>query len=235
MSEAVVLPNWDSLGHVKTVRIWPLLWIQKGLPGWLGYKEPACNRGNAGDAGSILGWRFPGGGNGDPLQYSCLEKPHGWRSLVGYSPRGPKEWESHSWNAWATRVNSKTYWTRLQKKKLMVHSLPSWRWCTHSQVSMYLSYLYWLLPFPCNKGLSWDCILIKVYYAWKRALGAVHSCVTQGRICCSVCDSSNLTEDSGSPGICKFIDAEQACLYDCLFFNWTRKGLTCWHQVNAPI
>ena len=25
------------------------------------------------------------------LQYSCLEKSHGWRSLVGYSPWGCKE------------------------------------------------------------------------------------------------------------------------------------------------
>jgi len=31
---------------------------------------------SAGDAGSIPGWgRFPGGGNGNPLQYSCLENP----------------------------------------------------------------------------------------------------------------------------------------------------------------
>ena len=27
-------------------------------------------------------------GNGTPLQYSCLEKSHGWRSLVGCSPWG---------------------------------------------------------------------------------------------------------------------------------------------------
>ena len=27
-------------------------------------------------------------GNGSPLQYSCLEKSHGWRSLVGCSPWG---------------------------------------------------------------------------------------------------------------------------------------------------
>ena len=33
----------------------------------------------------------PGEGNGNPLQYSCLENPHGQRSLVGYSPRGCKE------------------------------------------------------------------------------------------------------------------------------------------------
>ena len=31
---------------------------------------------NAGDMGSILGsGRFPGEGNGNPLQYSCLENP----------------------------------------------------------------------------------------------------------------------------------------------------------------
>ena len=30
------------------------------------------------------------GDNGNPLQYSCLENPHGQRSLVGYSPWGHK-------------------------------------------------------------------------------------------------------------------------------------------------
>ena len=32
-----------------------------------------------------------GEGNGYPLQYSCLEKSHGQRSLAGYSPWGLKE------------------------------------------------------------------------------------------------------------------------------------------------
>ena len=32
-----------------------------------------------------------GGGRGNPLQYSCLENPHGQRSLAGYSPWGCKE------------------------------------------------------------------------------------------------------------------------------------------------
>ena len=35
--------------------------------------------------------RRPGGGHGTPLQSSCLENPHGQRSLAGYSPRGCKE------------------------------------------------------------------------------------------------------------------------------------------------
>ena len=43
------------------------------------------------DLGSIPGLgRSPGGGHGNPLQYSCLENPHG-QSLVGYSPWGHKE------------------------------------------------------------------------------------------------------------------------------------------------
>ena len=39
----------------------------------------------------FLGWEAPGEGTGNPLQYSCLENPHGQRRLVGYSPRGHKE------------------------------------------------------------------------------------------------------------------------------------------------
>ena len=35
--------------------------------------------------------RSPGGGHGNPLQYSCLKNPHGQRSLAGYSPQGRKE------------------------------------------------------------------------------------------------------------------------------------------------
>ena len=52
-------------------------------------KELTCN---AGDLGSIPGLgRAPGGGHGNPFQYSCLENPHGQRSLVSYSPWGHKE------------------------------------------------------------------------------------------------------------------------------------------------
>ena len=47
---------------------------------------------NAADAGSIPGTgRFPGGGNGNPLQYSGLGNPMDRRSLVGYSPWGHKK------------------------------------------------------------------------------------------------------------------------------------------------
>ena len=63
-----------------------------GFPGGSGGKESTCN---VGDLGSIpaLG-RSPGGGHGNPLQYSCLENPHGQRSLAGYSSLGLKESDS---------------------------------------------------------------------------------------------------------------------------------------------
>ena len=35
--------------------------------------------------------RSPGEGNGNPLQYSCLQNPHGQRSLAGYHPCDHKE------------------------------------------------------------------------------------------------------------------------------------------------
>ena len=55
-----------------------------GFPGSSDNKASVCK---AGDAGSIPGsGRSPGEGNGNPLQYSCLEKFHGWRSLMGYNP-----------------------------------------------------------------------------------------------------------------------------------------------------
>ena len=57
--------------------------------GGLDDKEYTCN---VGDLGLIPGLgRSPGGGHGNPLQCSCLENPHGQRSLAGYSPWGHKE------------------------------------------------------------------------------------------------------------------------------------------------
>ena len=47
-----------------------------GLPRCLSGKESACQCRDTGDMGLILGLgRSPGGGIGNPLQYSCLENP----------------------------------------------------------------------------------------------------------------------------------------------------------------
>ena len=54
-------------------------------------KNPTANAGDVRDVGSFPGsGRSPGGGHGNPLQYSGLENPHGQRNLAGYSPEDAK-------------------------------------------------------------------------------------------------------------------------------------------------
>ena len=71
---------------------------------WLSGKQSACN---AGDAGSIPGLgRFPGRGNGNPLQYACLGNPMDrgawWATVHGVTELDIAEWlsthASMSWN-----------------------------------------------------------------------------------------------------------------------------------------
>ena len=61
-----------------------------GLPGWLKGKKSACDAEDTGNATYLIHGlgRSPGGGYGDPLQYSCLGESHRQRSLTGYSPIG---------------------------------------------------------------------------------------------------------------------------------------------------
>ena len=55
-------------------------------------KNLTASAGDTRDEGLIPGsGRSPRGGQGNPLQYSCLENPHGQRSLAGYSPQGCME------------------------------------------------------------------------------------------------------------------------------------------------
>ena len=60
-----------------------LLCVYMGFPGGSDGKESGCN---AGDLGLISGLgRSPGGGHGNPPQYSCLEHPRergAWWAIV---------------------------------------------------------------------------------------------------------------------------------------------------------
>ena len=73
----------------RKFHIFPLVLFNMGVPGGSDDKESTCNEGNL---GSIPGLgRSSGEGNGNPLQYPCLENPRRWRTLAGYSPWGRKE------------------------------------------------------------------------------------------------------------------------------------------------
>ena len=66
-------------------------------------KNPPANAGDIRDVGSVLGWGIsPGGGHGNPLQYSCLENP---------MDRG--DW-------WATVHAVAKSWTRLKRLSMLL-------------------------------------------------------------------------------------------------------------------
>ena len=54
-------------------------------------KNLPADPGDVGDGFDPWMRKSPVGGNGNPLQYSCLGKSHGQRSLAGYSLLGHKE------------------------------------------------------------------------------------------------------------------------------------------------
>ena len=55
-----------SLSHTK----------DEGFPGGSVVKDPPAIAGDSGDTGLVPGLgRYPGGGNDNPLQYSCLKNP----------------------------------------------------------------------------------------------------------------------------------------------------------------
>ena len=78
------------------------------LPWWHSSKESACNAGAAGDRSSIPGLgRSPGGGHGNPVQYSCLQNP---------MDRG----------AWQATVHGVTK-SRTWLKQLSIHASTCWQ------------------------------------------------------------------------------------------------------------
>ena len=58
-------------------------------------KESACNAGGLGSIPEL--WRSPGGGHGNPLQYSCLKNPHGQKGLTGSSESIGSQRVRHDW------------------------------------------------------------------------------------------------------------------------------------------
>ena len=77
-----ILYHWATVAYTQPllcVYIYTHIHTHMGFCGGSDVKESACSMG---DLGSIPGLgRSPGEGHGNPLQYSCLENPHGENSL----------------------------------------------------------------------------------------------------------------------------------------------------------
>ena len=67
-------------------RIFQQHWWEQGFPGGASQKEPACQcRRHKSQGFDPWVGKIPGGGNGNPLQYSCLKNPmdrEAWRATV---------------------------------------------------------------------------------------------------------------------------------------------------------
>ena len=84
----------------KLIQFYIHIYSFSGFPGGTSVKNPPADAGNAGDVGLISGsGRSPGGGNGNPLKYSCLENPIGrgawWATVHGIT----KSWTRLSMHA----------------------------------------------------------------------------------------------------------------------------------------
>ena len=100
-----------------------------GLPWWLSGKESTWSAGSTGNTGSILGLgRSPGGGHGNPLQYSCLENltdRGAWQATIHRVAK------SQTWLKWLSRHTCKAqivcismYWNTLKVDWCYASSCP---------------------------------------------------------------------------------------------------------------
>ena len=99
--------------------------------GFLGASDSKESSWNAGDLGSIPGQgSSPGGGHGNPLQYSWLENHHGQRSLVGYSPWSPKESD--------TPEQATKHTVFMVKVSFLPHPQPKRNFCSRKAITFIL-------------------------------------------------------------------------------------------------
>ena len=86
----------EEMAIHSTVLAWRIPWTEE--PGGLLSMGSHRVRHDWSDLAAAAAARCVSGeGKGYPLQYSCLENPHGHRSLAGFSPWGRKELDTIEW------------------------------------------------------------------------------------------------------------------------------------------
>ena len=82
----------EILLHHHNMTFETISWSDSGFPGGAVVKNPLANAGDTGDMGSVPGsGRSSGGGNGNPLQYSCPGNPMDRGAWQAASHRVTKE------------------------------------------------------------------------------------------------------------------------------------------------
>ena len=91
--------HWTcKLIHWCTGSIFQMSFVYPGFPGGASVKSLPANARDARDTGSTPGsGRSPGGEDGNPLQYSCLENPMDWGAWQATAHRVAK---SQTWLKW---------------------------------------------------------------------------------------------------------------------------------------
>ena len=114
---------------IRSISQWRKWNLLSGLPGGSDGKSAY----NVGDLGSIPGLsRSPGGGHGNSLWYSCLENPHGQKSLEGYSPWSHKELDTMEWlntapiKTWSVEQQLQYPWETVRKARLHASAQIYW-------------------------------------------------------------------------------------------------------------
>ena len=93
LSKVAMLPGaFPRKTEILLEFLLPFVYRKKGFPDGLGVKNLPANAGDIRNTGLIPGsGRSPGEGNGNPLQYSCLENPMdrgAWRAIVHRVAKG---------------------------------------------------------------------------------------------------------------------------------------------------
>ena len=135
---------------------WLDLYSSRGFPGGTAVKNPPAN---AGDSGSIPGsGRCPGGGNGNPLHYSCLGNPidrGAWQATVhGVAKESDTTWRlnHHHHTAAETPQRIRRYFGSLEA---MPNDPSSWGFAQSVQKRSILQRLLGN-GFRGNSGTTWE-------------------------------------------------------------------------------
>ena len=121
-----------------------------------------------------------GEGNGNPLQYSCLENPMGKRNLAGYSPWGCKESDTTEWLS--THIHSvvvrNDVWNDLSFLKFTTsYVFFSWRMFPCALERNVYSFAFeWNTVAISISSFGWMCYLKLVFLHWHCVWISVHWC-----------------------------------------------------------